>query len=128
MAHLKMRLRDHVAGDALEIEGTVTGDAITAGATVTKAYLTVKADEADADPGILQLIITETLTAAGQITNTPNVSAKLLFTLTSANTALFTPGELLFYDIRGLLSNGNPFTAEAGTLIAKAPITKLVEP
>ena len=96
-----------VAGATLRIERTLTG--VPAGEALTKAYLTVKANPVDADPGVLQKTITTVLTASGQITDTGagDTIAAVLFILASADTTLLTEGSLYYWSIKTITASGN---------------------
>lgn len=89
---------------------------------VTKSWLTVKANATDLDNvAKYQLIITPTLSAAGQVTadgvTTGAGVATLIFTPTEANTNTLTPETQYYYDVQVLLNDGTERTVESGTLV-----------
>ena len=112
-----------VAGDDLDVTRTVT--AVPATQTFTKAWLTLKALITDADPGLLQKVITSGAVAGqGQITDTgASGTGALLFQLTGANTLALPVGIDVKYDIKVLTSAGKICTVEQGLYLAAARIT-----
>lgn len=127
MPDLDARITQFVEGDSLSIRRTIdrTLSGLTTGVVVTKAWLTVKANEGDADPGLVQKAITTTNQAGvGQIEDdgTGDVDIVLRFDLTPTNTlAISTTGR--FYDIQVLTDGGAIYTPEKGQIRAKAQVT-----
>lgn len=123
MPNYGVEIRDIVAGDDVQVTRTVTS--VPASTTITKAWFTVKAAGADADPGVFQKAITTSdVAGTGQITDSgADGTGALRFDLTKTNTALLTPGVEYLYDIQVLLSNGNIATIEQGVIIARRSIT-----
>jgi hypothetical protein len=117
MPNLLATIDGLVAGDDLDITRTITN--VPAGDSLAKAWLTVKANAADADPGIFQLAITSVNSADGQITDTGTGDqiAALTFHITAARSALLTPGTAYLYDIQvKTTTGGKVFTPEVGTV------------
>lgn len=120
-------IRNYAAGDTVRIPRTVTK--IAAGRTVVKAWLTVKAAEGDADPGLLQLVIDSSLAAVGQITDAGTtqadgtVTATLYFVLQSSATAALGAGTTAVYDIQLKLDDGSIGTTEKGDILFEKGIT-----
>lgn len=123
MPSFGVEIKDFTAGDDLEVQRTVTG--VPTGQTVDKAWLTVKAAAADADPGIFQKAITTTdVPGTGRITDAGSSgTATLRFDLTAANTALLTAGTEYFYDVQVKTSGGKIYTVESGKMIARRSVT-----
>ncbi len=125
MAHLDELILDIVSGEDRELPRTIDMTPIDPD-TLSKAWLTVKANEDDADvDAIFQKIITTALSADGQIddSGSADLSAHLYFLIPSADTDLLTPGQYYFYDIKGLSSSGAKKVLEGGRMIANHPIT-----
>ena len=111
-------------GDSLDVIRTVTN--VPAGETLTKAWLTVKKSNTDADPGVLQKVITTTSGAAGQITNAgASGTGALLFTIASAETAALTTSGLM-YDVQVITSGGRVLTLELASFNVPSRITGAV--
>ena len=96
---------------------------IPAGAVLTKAWLTVKDDVGDADPGLFQKEITTTdAPGTGQIENdgTGNVDPVLRFDLLLADTKTIGLVPRLF-SIRMIAGTDGPFTAENADVWCSKP-------
>ena len=120
MPPLKSALTGYVAGNDLQITRIPIAN-IPPGLTLAKAYFTVKVNATDADPGVLQISITPTLSSAGQITDIgagsgslPVGSGSLFFTLTKAQTLALGPGKAYAFDILLIFNNGTDATYEIG--------------
>lgn len=122
------------AGDAVRRRVTIdrTASGVPAGVTITKAWLTVKAAVADADPGLVQKAITTSdVPGTGQIENdgTGDVDFVVRFDLTRADTlAIGTlAGGKRYFDVQVLASDGNPYTAEIGVVYCcEAEVTQAI--
>lgn len=125
-------IKKFVAGDDLSIRRTIDRDgdgetdfAMVSGVTVSRAWLTVKDDLANPDPGLVQKeITTSNVPGTGQIENngTGDVDPVLRFDLTPANTiAIGTKSRE--YDVQVLLSNGKIYTPERGRIFATSQVT-----
>jgi hypothetical protein len=112
-----------VAGDDLDITRTVTG--VPATQTLSKAWLTFKSLISDADPGLLQKVITSSLVVGqGQITDTgASGTGALLFQLSGANTLTLPIAVDTRYDIKVLTSAGKIYTVEQGLYTSAGRIT-----
>ena len=119
----RQKIRDFVAGDSLRIDRTVRG--IPSGVTISKGYITIKTNQTDVDASaVLQLSITSTLSASGQITDTgADGTGAVRFTLSPANTLLLTPGTSYFFDIELIMSDAGIFTISKGTIKGLQQIT-----
>lgn len=120
MPPIKAGIAGFVAGNDLQIIRTPIAN-IPTGLTLAKAYFTVKNVATDADPGLLQLAITPTISTAGQITDIgagtgslPVGSGALTFTLTKAQTLALGPGKAFAYDILLIFNDGSDATYEVG--------------
>ena len=102
-----------VAGDDFYVRKTV--DDIPAGRVVAKAWLTVKADYDDADPGLVQKAITTTEVAGtGHIEDAgAGGTAILRFDLTDTDTNAIGLTERVF-DVQVKLDNDNVSTPFSG--------------
>ena len=80
----------------------VTVTDIPAGLALTNAWLTVKVNESDPDPGLFQLAITTTLTSAGQITDTgvADRTGEVFFTPTPTQVNTMIAGRTYAGDIK----------------------------
>lgn len=112
-----------VAGDDLDIERTFT--AVPAGQLLTKAWLTFKTALADADPGLLQKVITINAgLGVGQITDAgASGTGALLFQLTGANTLALPVLVDVRYGVKVLTSAGKIYTVEQGIYLAVPRVT-----
>ncbi len=109
------------------IEGVVEGDDLDIGPKavanvdpndpLVKAWLTIKAKAADADPGVLQKVITTaSVPGTGQITANGdathgNGTAQVLFQLTGADTLALGSKIRYVFDIQVKTTAGKIFTA-----------------
>lgn len=123
MATFNASIPGIVAGDDLDVTRTVT--AVPSGQTLTEAWLTLKSKITDADPGLLQKVITPTSAPGiGQITNTgASGSGAVLFQLTGADTLALPTGTPVLYDIKVKTSAGKIYTVEQGVYLATPRIT-----
>lgn len=110
----------YVAGNTFNIPRVVP--AIPTGLTISKAWLTIKVNETDADPGVVQKAITSTLVAGqGQITaigdgtgGEPVGTGALFFIITSADSTLLGAGKKYVFDVKLKFSDGSFATTERG--------------
>lgn len=102
-----------VAGDDFYVRKTV--DDVPAGRTVAKAWLTIKAEYADADPGLVQKAITTSdVPGTGQIEDAgASGTAILRFDLEDTDTDVVGLTERVF-DVQVKLDNGNVSTPFSG--------------
>jgi hypothetical protein len=116
-----------VLGDDVQVVRSVTG--LTTAQTIDKAWLTVKSAQtaADADAA-LQLSITTSLTAAGQITDdgTGATTGEVTFTIASTDYTDIVPGYSYWYDVKLLLSDGQVSTLEVGRVTWNQGITDAI--
>ncbi len=112
-----------VTRNDLTVQRTITG--VPAGDTLASAWLTVKLNKTDADPGIFQRAITSALTAAGQITDTGagDTQGAVEFYLLPANTSLLTEGVGYHYDIQVRTTAGKTYTVEVGRVTVTGSVT-----
>jgi hypothetical protein len=127
MPNLDAKIEDFVEGDSFAIRRTVkrTASGLATGVTVTKAWFTIKALLADADPGLVQKeITTGDVPGTGQIEDDGggDVNPVLRFDILAADTRAVGPTER-YYDIQLLLSDGTITTPEAGTIEAVDDVT-----
>lgn len=121
-------IEGYVAGDDLDIQRDVTNVAPTD--PVTKAWFTVKRFYGDAEPGVLQKIITTAqLVGTGQITqdgseNNGNGTASLLFQVSATETLALGTADDFHFDVQVLTSGGKKYTPDIGRLILVAQITE----
>jgi len=124
MANLRARIDDLVAGDDYDYTATVPG--LPTGTTIIKAWLTVKTNDTDADPGVFQKDITTTLVATkGQITDngvTDGIGV-CAFYCQASDTVLLTPNYEYFFDVQIQLSTNRLYTPIKGRLVAERQIT-----
>src|SRR5262249_55550767 len=111
-----------VAGDSREILVYPIVPVLRSGAarTVSKAWLTVKAKETDADAtenaawsatlGARQSITTTEVAGRGQILSA--TAPELRFDLTAANTALLNAHQIYYFDVQILMSDNSIYTVE----------------
>lgn len=116
-------ISDFVAGDDLDVTRTVTD--VPSGQTLTKAWLTLKKNLGDDDPGLLQkTILPGAVAGQGQITNTgASGTGAVLFQLSKAETAILPVGRKVAYDIQVLTSADKIYTAERGYYYATKGVT-----
>lgn len=106
-----------VIGDDFTIQRTYTD--VPVGVTITKAWLTIKSSDGQIDAdALMQLDITPTLSANGQITDadTTGGSIAMVFKLPRAKTALATPNLQYGYDVQVLASDGLIHTMELSVI------------
>ena len=110
-------LQSIVRGDTKKIERTFTN--LPSGITVYQAWLTVKVDPADADPGLFQILITPTATSAGRIVDTTTTDGQisLYFNISGAQSNSAALGVRYCYDIQ-IADNitNNRYTLTMGTV------------
>jgi hypothetical protein len=125
MAVLNARIDGHVAGDSVQIDRTA--GPIPLGRILSKAWFTVKVAPNDPDPGVLQKVVTATLSAAGQITDlgADGIGAAT-FLLTPADTLLLTVGQDYHYDVQTMLDDGKIVTGEVGKVKMLQGVTAAV--
>jgi len=121
-------IKDFVAGDDLQITRTITN--VPSGAVLTKAWLTIKfrQDDADADAIIQKAITTSNVPGTGQITDdgAGDQSAAVRFDLTDTDTAKLHRGIKYWYDIQVLTDGGAVYTPEIGIITARQGITDTI--
>lgn len=117
-----------VVGDDVSIrriiDRSVSG--FTAGTTITKAWLTVKLNAADADPGLFQKLITTTnVVGVGHIENdgTGDVDPIIRFDLLPADTVKIGATLIRQFDIQVKTNGGQIYTPERGTINAVEEVT-----
>lgn len=106
-------IKDYVGGDDLSVVRTVAN--IQPGRTMTKAWLTIKAKAKDADPGLVQKIITTAPQAGiGQITDAGGSgTGTLLFLLTPTDTqTTLVVGRKYAFDTQVKFDDGTIATLE----------------
>ena len=106
-----------VIGDDFTISRTYID--VPTGVTITKAWLTVKASDRQLDAAaLMQLDITTSLTANGQITDadTTDGTIAMVFKLARAKTALALPNVQYGYDVQVKASDGLIHTMELGSM------------
>jgi len=126
MTSFSSTITDFVAGDALDVNRTVTD--IPTGRTLTKAWLTFKRNRYQSDSdALLQKTITPSQTSSGQITDTGSSgTGQVTFQLSSAET-LALPIEVdTPYEIKVLTDANKPYTLEQGVYRATRRITEAV--
>lgn len=114
-------INNFVVGDDLDIERTISN--IPTGQTITKAWLTIKEIEAGST-AVLSKEITSVATSSGVISDTgADTVGVVTFTLTAAETALFSAGNWLYYDIQVKTSGGKIYTPEKGRIKGEIQLT-----
>lgn len=120
MPPLNQAITGYVSGNDFRITRNTVSN-IPAGTTLSKAYLTIKTNLGDPDPGLVQLSITTALTSAGQITDNgsgggsnPVGTGALFFVLSKAQTLALGFNRVLNYDILLIFSDGTDATFELG--------------
>lgn len=111
-----VKIKNLVIGDARRIKRVYSG--LTAGITISRAFLTIKKSEKQADAAALvQKEITATQGIKGQITDTATNggSIALYFDLDETDTLPAKPIEYV-YDVQVELSGGETHTLEKGTI------------
>ena len=127
MTVFKAVIRKLVGGDDIEVKRTITS--VPVGSTITKAWLTIKVAEGDADPGLLQKVITSVFVAGkGQITDdgAGDQTAVLFFEIVPADATPIGIGVIRVYDIQVKTSTGKIYTAEKGSIELIQGITDAV--
>ncbi len=123
MSTRHQQIKGFAVSKDFNVERTVTG--IPTGRTLARAWFTLKALPTDADPGVLQKVITPTAQPGiGQITDTgADTVGKLVFEFTGAQTGALTAGKRYYYDIQIELDNGTDSQFEDGIVRLHKPIT-----
>lgn len=103
-----------VAGDDVNVAVTLLG--VPAGRSVTKAWLTFKAKLGDADPGVVQKILTSGFSVSG-------TTVTFTFALARTDTALFTAHRWYFYDVQVKDDQGALSTPLSGGAIFRPAVT-----
>lgn len=112
-------IEGYVAGDSVDIERDVTN--VNPIDPLVKAWITIKATRAATDPGLVQKVITTTMTSSGQIGQDGSAAqgngiASVYFPLSKTDTALLGPFTTYWYDIQVLTASGYLYTPEVGRL------------
>lgn len=115
MAAINQRITNLVAGDAWKIQRTYTD--LPSGMVFTKAYLTIKNRESDADPGFHQAEVTVIPSGDGELTEANSPTPSMYFTITAAKSVTAKPEAEMPYDVVLITDDGLPYTAEIGVLI-----------
>lgn len=123
MPTLDSRIDDIVVGNAIQIVRTISD--IPDGATLTKAWLTIKEheDDADSEKIIQKAITTNDVPGTGQITDATAPDGAVRFDLTKTDTNLLAPGVDYVFDVKVLTNSGDPYTGEKGILTVVAGVT-----
>lgn len=117
MTSTGQKIEPIVIGDDFTVERTYID--VPTGVTITKAWLTVKASDRQIDAAaLMQLDITTSLTANGQITDadTTDGTISMVFKLPRAKTALAQPNIPYGYDVQVKASDGLIHTMELGSM------------
>lgn len=114
------------AGEDIDVIEPVSG--VTPADALIRAWLTIKLKASDADPGVVQKVITTGSSAAGLITADGSVAqgngtASCLFHLSAADTTLLGAGTLYLFDIQVKTAAGKIYTAEDGQLLLTPRVT-----
>lgn len=108
-------LEDTPAGNDLDIQRDVPG--VSLSDPIVKAWLTIKVNRSDADPGVLQKIITTTQQVGiGQIaqdgsTGNGDGTGSLIFQLTKADTTALGTAIRYYWDIQVKTAAGKIYTS-----------------
>lgn len=113
----RIDIKGKIAGDDLRVKVTVTG--IPAGQTIAKAWLTLKTKKADADPGVVQKVITTGFTHTG----TDPVTCTMNWDLSAAETALCKPQVSYEYDVQVKTNTGLIDTPIGGQIVFDQGVT-----
>lgn len=121
MPTLNSRIADIVVGDDFSIRRTIdrTLSEFEAGTTITKAWLTVKAEVSDVDPGLFQKeVTTSDVPGTGQVEDdgTGDVDMIVRFDLVPADTTAIGSKDLRYFDVQVLTAGGKIFTPESGRI------------
>lgn len=117
MTHTGEKIGPIVIGDDFTIARTYID--VPVGGTISKAWLTIKESDRQLDAAaLMQLDITTSLTANGQITDadTTGGSIAMVFKLPRVKTALATPSKEYGLDVQVLVSDGLIHTMELSTI------------
>lgn len=116
--------RGIVRGDSFPIERIFTR--MPNGITLDEAYLTLKEETADADPGIFQKHITTTNQAGiGHVTDDGATgTARVRFDIAEADTLSMTADVDYYFDIQLVFSNAEKRTVEKGLTSATEQVTE----
>jgi len=130
MPNYNATITGFAVGDDLLIRRTINRSAsnLPTGVVIAQAWLTVKEDEADTDPGLFQKVITTTdVSGTGQIEEDGSASAGdadpiLRFDLTTANTRTISNNHR-WYDIQVKTDTGAVYTGEKGEIWGIGDVT-----
>jgi hypothetical protein len=114
-----------VVGDDAEILVTPLSN-VPSGQILTKAWFTLKVKRSDADPGVLQKVITDIDSPGnGHITDTGagDTVGELRFDLPRAETASLTPDRTYYWDIQAKTDGDKLVTIRRGRVVFARPIT-----
>lgn len=124
MAAINQRIRNKVRGDDIPVVRSYVD--LPENDNVSTARLTVKVNEADADPGIFQIAVTS-VAGAGGIINDVNVpEVKITFIISKTQSLLLTAGTSYYYDIQIDTVGGYTYTCEKGTIVLLEQVTQAV--
>lgn len=117
-------LIDIVRGDRLRMRRVVTN--VPPGILITKAWLTVKYNLADPDPGVFQKEVTAAEQPdVGRITDPgADGTAVIDFVLTEADTLSLDASSSYWYDIQVRTSQGDLITLEHGRVTVTEQVTQ----
>lgn len=120
---LDAKITGFIGGNDITVRRTVTH--IPATLTIAKCWLTIKAKDTDADPGLVQKAITDVLSADGQITDTgADGTGTVVFLLKPADTGTaLTAGKTYVYDIKMKFNDATIATLEKGTVEFEQGVT-----
>ena len=119
------KIRGKTAGDDWTIRRNVVN--VPSGNTITDAWMTVKEELGDADPGVIQKHISGTGDdpGVGQIEVAGSGgTATIRFDLTPDDTVKLKPWVTYYYDIQVKTSTGKYDTPDDGTIIATPQVTQ----
>lgn len=127
MPTLDSQLRDIVMGDDISIRRTIDRalSGFLTGVTITNAWLTVKAEPEDADPGLFQKAVTTAdVPGIGQIENngTGDVDMVVRFDLLPADTVAIDT-LLRHFDLQVKTNGGQIYTPEKGRIAGTQQVT-----
>jgi hypothetical protein len=118
---LNQTIEELIAGDDWIFKRTLKN--APAGTDIAQVVVTFKRDVADADPGNVQVTITQALTTSGQITAAGSSgTVQFWFQVPHATTKILSGWYQ--YDIQVKTSAGRLHTVEAGNALVKAQITQ----